>query len=228
MSDGSFLEPVLGNALPWLYVDSAVWTGVGLLGNGMFSTRFLYQWLHSERKKKLIVPPAFWYLSFWGSSISLLYAIHLDKLPVILAFCFLPFLYARNIALLRRDQRFAQQEQPAAAVAALVPEVVSLQEKFAEITEHWQPKVIARVQDMEVKLAKLRGDFVWHQHEKEDELFWVQQGQLRIALRNGCLNLGPGELAVIPRGVEHQPIAEEEVEVVLIELLGTHKTGDNT
>lgn len=228
MSDGTFLEPILGSGLPWLYVDSAIWTGVGLLGNGMFSTRFLYQWLHSERKKKLLVPPAFWYLSFWGSSISLLYAIHLDKLPVILGFCFLPFLYARNIALLKRDQR-----QEAASVAEVnaghvspKPKVVSLSEKFAAIQETWQPRVAARVQDMEVKLAKLHGEFVWHQHEKEDELFLVHKGQLRIELRDGCLDLGPGDLAVIPRGVEHLPVAEEEAEVLLIEVAGTRNTGE--
>jgi lipid-A-disaccharide synthase-like uncharacterized protein len=99
-----FLEPLLGSAAPWLYVDSAWWTTIGLVGNGLFGSRFLIQWLHSERSKRLVVPPVFWYLSFWGSVISLLYALHIDKLPVILGCAFLPFVYARNLRFLRREQ----------------------------------------------------------------------------------------------------------------------------
>jgi lipid-A-disaccharide synthase-like uncharacterized protein len=88
--------------VPWLYADSEWWTVFGLLGNVVFSSRFLIQWLYSEKKKVLVVPPVFWHLSFWGSVIALLYALHVDKLPIILSFAFLPFLYARNLALLRR------------------------------------------------------------------------------------------------------------------------------
>jgi lipid-A-disaccharide synthase-like uncharacterized protein len=103
MTDASgFLEPLLGSALPWLYVDSTWWTACGLLGNALFSSRFVIQWLHSEKKKMLVVPPVFWHLSFWGSAISLVYALHIDKLPVILSFAFLPFLYFRNLVLLKR------------------------------------------------------------------------------------------------------------------------------
>lgn len=101
-SDG-FLEPFLGSLLPWLYIDSAWWTAVGLIGNALFSSRFLIQWLHSERQKQLIVPPVFWHLSFWGSLIALVYAFHVDKLPIILGYLFLPFLYARNLKLLKRS-----------------------------------------------------------------------------------------------------------------------------
>jgi lipid-A-disaccharide synthase-like uncharacterized protein len=97
-----FLQPFLGQALPWLYVDSGWWTAFGLLGNALFSSRFLIQWLHSEKRKELVVPPIFWHLSFWGSALSLVYAVHIDKLPILLSFSFLPFLYARNLVLLRR------------------------------------------------------------------------------------------------------------------------------
>lgn len=103
MSDASgFLQPLLGPLLPFLYVDSVWWTAFGLLGNALFSSRFVIQWLHSERKKQLVVPPLFWHLSFWGSAISLVYALHIDKVPVILSFAFLPPLYARNLILLKR------------------------------------------------------------------------------------------------------------------------------
>lgn len=104
MSDG-FLAPYFGQWLPWLYLDSVWWTVFGLAGNALFSSRFLIQWLHSERQRQLVVPPVFWYLSFWGSLISLLYAFHVDKLPIILGYLFLPVLYARNLKLLRRTPR---------------------------------------------------------------------------------------------------------------------------
>jgi lipid-A-disaccharide synthase-like uncharacterized protein len=103
MNDNAgFLQPLLGTLLPWLYVDSRWWTVFGLLGNALFSSRFVIQWLYSEKKKELVVPPIFWHLSFWGSSVSLIYALHIDKLPILLSFSFLPFLYARNLMLLRR------------------------------------------------------------------------------------------------------------------------------
>lgn len=111
MSDPTgFLEPLLGANLPWLYVDSRYWTAIGLIGNGLFGSRFLIQWLHSERSKRLVVPPVFWYLSFWGSVISLLYALHIDKMPVILGCAFLPFVYARNLLFLRRETSAAVPE----------------------------------------------------------------------------------------------------------------------
>lgn len=103
MSDTSgFLEPALGAAAPWLYRDSRWWTVFGLFGNLLFSSRFIVQWLYSERRRRLVVPPVFWHLSFWGSVVSLLYAFHVDKLPVILGYVFLPLLYARNLMLLAR------------------------------------------------------------------------------------------------------------------------------
>jgi lipid-A-disaccharide synthase-like uncharacterized protein len=105
-SDG-LLAPILSGVAPWLYVESRWWTFVGLLGNGVFSSRFLIQWLYSEKKKALHVPPIFWHLSFWGSVLSLLYALHIDKLPILLSFVFLPFLYGRNLALLKRGREDA-------------------------------------------------------------------------------------------------------------------------
>jgi len=99
------LQPFLGNILPWLYRDSIGWTIFGLIGNVLFSSRFLLQWLHSEKQKQLIIPPIFWHLSFWGSMISLIYAFHIDKLPVILGYFFLPIIYARNLVLLSRGNK---------------------------------------------------------------------------------------------------------------------------
>ncbi len=95
------LEPFIGQWIPWLYAESKYWTIFGLLGNAMFSSRFLIQWLHSEKHKRIIVPSIFWYLSFWGSIISLIYALHVDKLPIILGFLFLPIVYFRNLVLLK-------------------------------------------------------------------------------------------------------------------------------
>ncbi|WP_404633281.1 lipid-A-disaccharide synthase N-terminal domain-containing protein [Dyella ginsengisoli] len=101
LADG-LLEPLLGPLVPWLYRDSMIWTGLGLAGAALFSSRFLIQWLHSEKARQLVVPPIFWHLSFWGSVLQLLYALHIDKLPVMLSYAFLPFLYARNLWLLKR------------------------------------------------------------------------------------------------------------------------------
>ena len=97
-------KPLLGDLLPWLYADSILWTIVGLAGAGIFSSRFLLQWLQSEKEKQLVVPAYFWHLSFWGSTLNLIYALHIDKLPIILGCCFLPILYGRNLVLLHRSK----------------------------------------------------------------------------------------------------------------------------
>ena len=102
-SPEGLLRPLLEDAAPWIYVESFVWTTIGLLGAAIFSSRFLLQWLQSEKEKRLVIPAYFWYLSFWGSVLNLIYALHIDKLPVILGCCFLPFLYGRNIVLLKRS-----------------------------------------------------------------------------------------------------------------------------
>jgi len=103
MQSGSFLQPYVGSWIAWFYTDSVWWTVFGLLGNAIFSARFVVQWLTSERKKMLVVPPIFWHLSFWGSLVSLVYAFHVDKLPIILGFIALPFIYGRNLVLLKRQ-----------------------------------------------------------------------------------------------------------------------------
>jgi len=103
---------------------------------------------------------------------------------------------------------------------------VNLAEKFGLISEHWVPKVIADLGDSYVKLAKIKGEFIWHAHEHEDELFFVVKGNLRIKLHDKELRLGPGELVVIPKGVEHLPVADEEVCIMLIEPKSTLNTGD--
>lgn len=103
---------------------------------------------------------------------------------------------------------------------------VSLREKFGQFTERWSPKKIAVLNDYEIKIVKIKGEFVWHSHTDTDEMFLVTKGQIRIQLRNGDVPLGPGELFVVPRGVEHCPIAEEEAEVMLIEPVGVVNTGN--
>lgn len=103
---------------------------------------------------------------------------------------------------------------------------VNLAEKLGLIREHWTPKVVAALNGQEVKLVKLQGEFVWHHHDREDELFLVLKGRLRMELRDGMLVLGPGEMVVVPRGVEHRPCADEEVELLLFEPASTLNTGN--
>ncbi|HZH30142.1 MAG TPA: cupin domain-containing protein [Pyrinomonadaceae bacterium] len=104
--------------------------------------------------------------------------------------------------------------------------VVNLNEKFSLIQEHWQPKIAGEFNDAYLKLVKFKGEFLWHRHETEDELFLVVEGNLTIKLRDRDLQLAAGEFAVIPRGVEHMPVAVEEAHVVLIEPKTTLNTGD--
>jgi len=106
-------------------------------------------------------------------------------------------------------------------------EVINLAAKFRGFREAWSPKIVADVNDMHVKVVKLRGEFVWHAHEREDELFLVVAGRLRMQLRDGDRELGPGELIVVPRGTEHCPLAlTDEVHVVLLEPKTTLNTGN--
>ena len=102
---------------------------------------------------------------------------------------------------------------------------VSLAEKFALISEHWSPKIVGELNGQHVKLAKCLGEFVWHRHDREDELFLVHRGRLRLEFRDGAVELGPGDFCVVPRGVEHRPVAPDEVELVLFEPAGTLNTG---
>lgn len=103
---------------------------------------------------------------------------------------------------------------------------VNLKEKFSLFTEHWQPKIVGELNEQYIKLAKLKGEFVWHQHETDDEMFIVIKGQLIIRLRDHDVILNSGEFFIIPRGVEHLPIAKEEVEVMLFEPKTVVNTGD--
>jgi len=105
-------------------------------------------------------------------------------------------------------------------------EPINLAEKFALIEDYWSPHIAGELNDSYVKLAKLKGEFVWHHHEQEDEMFLVVRGTLCIQLRDRDLWLREGEFAVIPRGVEHRPVASEEVHVLLLEPKTTVNTGN--
>lgn len=107
-----------------------------------------------------------------------------------------------------------------------MPEKVSLNAKFARFQDQWSPKVVGELNGQQVKLTKLQGAFIWHAHEHEDELFLVHRGRLRIELRDRVVELSAGEFLIVPRGVEHRPVADEEVEVVLFEPAGTLNTGN--
>lgn len=102
---------------------------------------------------------------------------------------------------------------------------VNLADKLALFADHWQPRSVARFNDCDVMLVKAKGEFVWHRHDDTDDFFLVLQGTLRLRLRDRSVVLGPGEIFVVPRGVEHQPYAEEEVHLLLIEPTGTPNTG---
>jgi mannose-6-phosphate isomerase-like protein (cupin superfamily) len=103
---------------------------------------------------------------------------------------------------------------------------INLAEKFALIHEHWSPKIVAELNGQHLKLARLKGEFVWHRHPAEDELFLVLHGELMIRFRDGEATLREGEMIVVPAGVEHLPVAVEEVEVLLLEPASTRNTGD--
>jgi mannose-6-phosphate isomerase-like protein (cupin superfamily) len=103
---------------------------------------------------------------------------------------------------------------------------VNLAQKLSLFHEYYTPKIVAEVNDVELKVVKVKGEFEWHTHEKADELFLVLKGRFCVCLRTGDLWLDEGELAVVPRGVEHRPFAEEEAHILLIELKGTVNTAD--
>lgn len=104
--------------------------------------------------------------------------------------------------------------------------VVDIASKLALVAEHWSPKVVARLNDYEIKVVRIAGEFVWHSHPDTDELFLVVEGTLVIQLRDEDVTLGPGQLYVVPRGVEHCPRADGEVHAVLIEPTGVVNTGE--
>jgi mannose-6-phosphate isomerase-like protein (cupin superfamily) len=103
---------------------------------------------------------------------------------------------------------------------------VDIRQKLELFSEHWSPKVVARLNDYDIKLVKLKGEFVWHSHEDTDELFLVIEGTLVIQLRDGDVTLGPGQLFVVPRGVEHRPVTRGDVSAMLVEPAGVVNTGE--
>ncbi|HYL84052.1 MAG TPA: cupin domain-containing protein [Candidatus Angelobacter sp.] len=105
---------------------------------------------------------------------------------------------------------------------------VNLKDKFSRFSEYWQPHIIGEVNDCHVKAVKFQGDFIWHHHDNEDELFWVVRGTLRMKFRDRETIVREGEFVVVPRGVEHCPVADQEVHVVLVEPKSTLNTGNVT
>lgn len=103
---------------------------------------------------------------------------------------------------------------------------VDLARAFAAISTYWDPHIVGDLNGQLVKCVKLKGEFVWHKHDAEDELFLVHRGRLHLRLRDGEITIGPGQFYIVPRGVEHQPFAPEETEVVLFEPASTLNTGD--
>jgi mannose-6-phosphate isomerase-like protein (cupin superfamily) len=103
---------------------------------------------------------------------------------------------------------------------------VDIEAQFERVTDYWSPKVIGRVNDQYIKVAKLKGEFAWHAHEGEDEMFLILRGHLVIQLEEGDVHMGPGQFVVVPRTVRHRPVADEECWIVLIETVTTKHTGD--
>jgi mannose-6-phosphate isomerase-like protein (cupin superfamily) len=107
-----------------------------------------------------------------------------------------------------------------------MPDKINLQEKLALFSERWSPKIVAELNGQQVKLAKLKGEFVWHSHETEDELFFVVHGTLLMKFRDRDVTVGEGEMIVVPAGIEHMPVAVEEVHIMLFEPASTLNTGN--
>jgi mannose-6-phosphate isomerase-like protein (cupin superfamily) len=103
---------------------------------------------------------------------------------------------------------------------------INLAEKLSTFTEHWQPRVVGQFNGHDLMVAKVKGEFVWHKHDDTDDFFLVLSGRISIQLREGAVTLGPGEVFVVPKGVEHRPVAEEEAHILLIEPQGTPNTGN--
>jgi mannose-6-phosphate isomerase-like protein (cupin superfamily) len=103
---------------------------------------------------------------------------------------------------------------------------INLADKLSQMTEYWKPRILGELNGQELKLAKLRGAFVWHRHEHEDEMLMCLSGRLRIEFRDGSVELGTGEFSIVPRGVEHRTSAEDEAHVLVFEPIGTRNTGN--
>jgi len=107
------------------------------------------------------------------------------------------------------------------------PHPINLNNKFGLVSDQWAPKIIAQMNNYHFKIAKIQGEFVWHSHPETDETFIVIQGKMQIHLREGSVNLKAGEMWIVPKGLEHKPVADEECHILMIELAGTLNTGDS-
>ena len=103
---------------------------------------------------------------------------------------------------------------------------INLKEKYSKFTKHWSPRIIAEMNDYQFKLAKIKGEFVWHDHKNTDETFIVIEGEMTLKFRDGEVHLSKGEMFVVPKGVEHKPCAEEECKILVVEPRGVINTGD--
>ena len=126
----------------------------------------------------------------------------------------------------KRAHQSSPNRKHAARGRIMEYKALNFESKFALFDEQWSPKVIAEMNDYQFKIVKIEGDFVWHSHEDTDETFIVMEGKLRIDFRDGHVNLGKGEMYVVPKRVEHKPYAENEVKMLLIEPRGVLNTGD--
>lgn len=104
---------------------------------------------------------------------------------------------------------------------------INFSEKLSKFSEHWSPKVVSEMNDYQFKLVKVKGDFIWHNHQETDEVFIVIEGEMTIAFRDGEVQLSKGEMYVVPKGVEHKPFAEKECHLILVEPKGVVNTGDS-
>lgn len=103
---------------------------------------------------------------------------------------------------------------------------INFKEKLAKLDEHWSPRIIAQLNNYHFKIAKVQGEFIWHDHPETDEVFIVLSGQLEIQFRDGSVSLSEGDMFVVPKGVQHKPVAEQECHILLVEPAGTVNTGD--
>jgi mannose-6-phosphate isomerase-like protein (cupin superfamily) len=108
----------------------------------------------------------------------------------------------------------------------MVLKTINFAEKLDKFTDHWSPKIIAEMNDYQFKLVKIQGEFVWHKHHETDEVFIVLDGEMSIAFRDGTVHLSQGEMVVVPKGMEHMPVAHNECKLMVIEPAGTVNTGD--
>jgi len=106
-------------------------------------------------------------------------------------------------------------------------QAINLADKLSKFSEYWQPRVVGQFNGNDLMVVKLKGSFVWHKHDDSDDFFLVLSGHIRIELRDGVVELDPGEMFVVPKGVEHRPVAEQESHVLLIEPMGTPNTGNH-